>query len=198
MKRALCTLVWASILSWAFTALADDWITSPSYFTHDPQTGERVRQYSPIGPFYVNPRADFLTSGYHHTRSSIRVGGSADNLHVVEEWGRPVRPYGEWQFPFRPYSVPYDLWGPPWYGFGWGSNGPPPGPYSQGRSYPYPGFSGPGSSESGAIRPGPFPGSSTPGFPSSPMPGSGYPSSPSESGSGRDEGHRTDSSTQMR
>jgi hypothetical protein len=71
-----------------------------------------------------------VQSGYWHTRSSIQAGGSADHLHVVEEWGRPVRPYGEWRFPYRPFSVPYPLWGPqffghPWYGhFGWGHPGP--------------------------------------------------------------------------
>jgi hypothetical protein len=108
-----------------FTAAAD-WITDPSYYSHDPQTGERVTQYTPIGPFYTFARTDYLRSGYRHTRSSIQAGHSADHMHVVEEWGRAVRPYGEWRFPFRPYSVPYDLWGPPPFaGAGWGGFFPP-------------------------------------------------------------------------
>lgn len=93
-----------------------DWITAPSYYTHDPQTGERVSQYSPIGPFYTYPRPDYVQSGYRHMRSSIQVGRSADHMHIVEEWGRPVRPYGEWRFPFRPYSVPFQLWNSPFAG----------------------------------------------------------------------------------
>jgi hypothetical protein len=102
----------------AGTTSAADWITAPSYYTHDPQTGERVRQYTPIGPFYIAQRSDFLRSGYRHLRSSIQVGTNADHLHVVEQWGAPVRPYDEWRFPYRPYSVPYPLWGP--MQFGWG------------------------------------------------------------------------------
>lgn len=96
----------------ASNALAADWITQPSYYTHDPTSGERVRQYSPIGPFYSHTRGNFTRSGFRHTRSSIQVGGSADNYHLTEEWGKPVQPYGEWRFPYRPYSVPYDAWGP--------------------------------------------------------------------------------------
>lgn len=102
----------------ARSAPAIDWLTAPSYYTHDPMTAERVAQYSPIGPFYYYSRPDYLKSGYRHFRSTIQAGGSADNLHIVEEWGRPVRPYEEWRFPYRPYSAPYDQWGPPFGGLG--------------------------------------------------------------------------------
>ena len=97
-------------------APAADWITARSYYTHDPTNGKRVTQYSPIGPVYVTPRSDYRKSGYRNTRSSIQAGGSADHLHIVEEWGNEVRPYGEWRFPFRPHSVPYGAWGPPFGG----------------------------------------------------------------------------------
>jgi hypothetical protein len=93
-----------------------DWITEPSYYTHDPTSGERVQQYSPIGPFYTYPRGNFTRSGFRHTRSSIQVGGSADNYHLTEEWGKPIQPYGEWRFPYRPYSVPPGFVGPQPYG----------------------------------------------------------------------------------
>ena len=134
-----------------FVAAADaraiDWLTAPSTFTHDPASGERVSQYSPIGPFYIYPRADYVRSGYRQKRSTIQVGSSADHLHLVEEWGRPVRPYGEWRFPYRPYSVPYDLWGPPFgglgnsgFGFGYGyGRGPYPTPYGGHGGGGYPG-----------------------------------------------------------
>jgi hypothetical protein len=132
MNKRLLTPAFLAAIAFQSYALAGDWITAPSYFTHDPQTGERVRQYSPIGPFYTFSRGDYRRSGYRHTESSIQYNGSADRLHIVEEWGGPVRPYGEWEFPFRPYAVPYELWGPPWYGYGWSffqpwGGGPGPG-----------------------------------------------------------------------
>lgn len=106
-----------------------DWITAPSYYTHDPQTGQRVDQYTPIGPFYTYGRSDYLQSGYRHTQSTVQGEFSADHMHIVEEWGRPVRPYEEWQFPFRPYSVPYALWGAPYAGMF------SPAPYPYGPPY---------------------------------------------------------------
>jgi len=125
------------------SACAADWILAPSTFTHDPETGKRVTQYAPIGPFYWPQRADYRQSGYRHHRSTLRAGGSADHMHVVEEWGRPIRPYGEWRFPYRPYSVPYDLWGEPYGGLNynynhyWGRGGHPGG--TPHRTSPHPG-----------------------------------------------------------
>src|SRR5262245_28222943 len=109
-------------LALAAPAGAADWITAPSYFTHDPTSGERVCQYSPIGPFYYYIRPDYLKSGYRQYRSTIDLGNSSDNMHIVETWGAPVRPYEEWRFPFRPFSAPYQDWGPPFGGLG-GGNG---------------------------------------------------------------------------
>lgn len=130
----LTALVMAGI---AWPAYAADWIVAPSYYTHDPATGRRVSQYRPIPPVYTYARADYLRSGYRNTRSSIQAGGSTDHLHIVEEWGRPVRPYGEWRFPFRPYSVPYALWGPPYAGLNTGGYYPGyPGGYYPGGYYP--------------------------------------------------------------
>jgi hypothetical protein len=113
-------------------ALAIDWLTAPSYYTHDPVTAERVNQYAAIGPFYYYGRPDYIKSGYRHYRSTIQAGGSADNLHIVEEWGRPVIPYEQWRFPYRPFGSPYQDWGPPFGGLG-GSAWPGlgyPGPWS--------------------------------------------------------------------
>ena len=98
---------------------AADWISDPSYYTHSPQSGTRVAQYAPIGPFFVEPRPDYMESGYHQERSSIRVGDSTDNYVRMTRWGEPVRPYGEWQFPFRPYSVPSHLWAAPYGDYGY-------------------------------------------------------------------------------
>jgi len=139
MKHAAVILVVLIALAAPSSAGAIDWLTAPSHYTHDHVTGDRVAQFSQIGPYYYYARPDFLRSGYRHYRSTIQAGGSADNLHIVEEWGRPVRPYGEWRFPYRPYSVPYSQWGPPFGGLG-------PG-----------GVFAPGGFGFGAFAPGPFP-----------------------------------------
>ncbi|WDI42623.1 hypothetical protein [Bremerella sp. P1] len=142
----------AAIAVFANVATANDWLLAPSYYSHDPQTGERAAQYSRPQPAYVYENPTYLKSGYHHRRSTIRTGdGSLDQLHVVEEWGRPVRPYGEWERPFRPYSVPYQLWGPPYGGLG---------PIYQNFPYQYP-------------FPTPLPGPGGPGGPGPGGPGHG-------------------------
>lgn len=107
-------------------AVGADWLTARSFYTHD-SSGERVQQYSPIGPFYIQNQGNYQRSGYRNTRSSLQFGGSSDQYHLVEEFGRPVQPYEEWRFPYRPYGAPYEAWGPPYGGLnlgagGWGGN----------------------------------------------------------------------------
>ncbi len=117
-----------------------DWTQAPSTYTHNAY-GQRVDQYSPGVQPTVAQQTNYQQSGYRHTRSNLAYGGSVDNLHIVEEWGRPVRPYGEWLYPNRPFAVPYSQWGPqpvitPWGvwpgmgGPGWpgGGGGALPGP----------------------------------------------------------------------
>lgn len=88
-----------------------DWTTLPSTYTHD-ALGNRVQQYAMGVEPVSNERPDFQRSGFRHTRSTLQAGNSSDNFHVVEKWGPPVQPYGEWRYPYRPYSVPYAAWGP--------------------------------------------------------------------------------------
>jgi hypothetical protein len=106
----LCSALWFMGIH-ATDLSAADWLTFPGRYSHD-ASGQRVVQYAekvePVAPH----AADFQESGFRHFRSSIQVGQSADNYYRVQSWGPPVRPYGEWQFPYRPYSVPYDQWGP--------------------------------------------------------------------------------------
>lgn len=116
-------------------ALSADWITAPSYYTHDWSSGERVAQYSAVGPFYYYQRDDYVKSGYTQHRSTVDLGNSSDNIHIVEQWGAPVRPYEEWRFPFRPYSAPYGAWGPPYGGLGGGAGAFPYGGFP--GAYPY-------------------------------------------------------------
>jgi hypothetical protein len=149
----LTALTNAFLLLTCSFAAGGDWISAPSYYTHDPNSRERVTQYSPIGPFYTYPQAGFTRSGYRNTRSSLQVGTSADNYHTTEQWGPPVQPYGEWQFPFRPYSVPYGAWGPQLYG---GFGGYPLGglPYGVGGAGYGGGLPGAGLPGSGIVPPG--------------------------------------------
>ncbi|TWT31556.1 hypothetical protein [Blastopirellula retiformator] len=134
------------VLAAASSSLGQEWLTAPSFYSHSDHTGDRVAQYAP-DPIVEQPYdPTYLRSGYRQFQSTIRgAGGSVDNYHVVEEWGRPVRPYGEWLHPYRPYSVPYQLWGAPYQGLGPTFNlGPrvlpyrnaPAGGYGPGGGYP--------------------------------------------------------------
>ncbi len=118
LKKQLRPILLAALMttgalsSDADKALGDEWMTWASTYTHEPTAGQRIDQYAlpeqPMAP----QRADFVRSGFRHYRSTLQAGQSADNIHIVEQWGRPVVPYAQWRFPYRPYSVPYDAWGP--------------------------------------------------------------------------------------
>lgn len=112
LNRLSIFLVAGAMWCGASVLRADDWMTWASTYTHSPENGQRVDQYAvaeqPLAPF----REDFSRSGYRNFRSTLQAGQSADNVHVVEQWGRPVIPYEQWRFPFRPYAVPYNAWGP--------------------------------------------------------------------------------------
>jgi hypothetical protein len=149
-------------------AIADDWMTWASTYTHDPVHGARVDQYAvpeqPLSP----QRADFVRSGYRNYRSTLQAGQSADNIHVVEQWGNQVIPYEQWRFPYRPYAVPYDAWGPQApYGIFNGSFGYGGYPRYGGQ---YPGYGGDG----GGVGMNPDPGYGMPGGGAIPGRG-GYP-----------------------
>lgn len=161
-------------------------MTWASSYTHAP-TGERIDQYAlpvqPMGP----SRSAVRRSGFRHYRSTLQVGQTSDNLHIVEKWGEPVIPYEQWRFPFRPYAVPYGAWGPqapygifngqlrgtglgqvPGYGIG------DPRVRSLGvPAYgvdPRLGFPGPGTGmePGGGVNPYAVPGNAAPGFPLQP------------------------------
>ncbi len=114
MTRILASLLLAISITQA--AAAGDWIFSPSTFSHDQATGQRVTQYAPIEPVIVPQRPDYKRSGIRQLRSTIRVNNSLDVYNVVDQYGDNIRPYGEWLYPYRPYAVPYDGWGPPFGG----------------------------------------------------------------------------------
>lgn len=117
------TLLVALLVLAARPLPAADWLFAPSDYTHNPQTGQRVAQFAPKPQVFVYENPLYTRGIYRHNRSSLQVADSIDNLHVVEQSGPPVRPYREWQFPFRPYSVPYDAWGPQLAPFAFGAGG---------------------------------------------------------------------------
>ena len=137
-----------------------DWITSPSYFSHSPETGQRVAQFAEKVTPMLHTDPYTTQSGNRHVRSSVQAGNSATHTHIVEQWGgQTVRPYGEWRFPFRPYSAPYPAWGPPpnYYGYGRGGFGGGGGGFG-GGGFGGGGFGGGGfgGGGAGAVGPGQF------------------------------------------
>ncbi len=146
MKRHLAFLIVAFLVNTAMFASTevtaeevDSWIFRPSKYSHDPVSGQRVAQFAP--PITPIRRIDstYRESGYRHIRSSLRgPDGSADRTHIVQTWGagEAIRPYGEWQRPFRAGATPYGPWGNPqgpWTTpFGSWDN-----PYGQWNRYPY-------------------------------------------------------------
>jgi hypothetical protein len=92
------------------------WIFRPSSYTHDPHTGQRVTQYAPKQPAYARVDPTYQQSGYRHDQAILRgADGSADRVHIVETWGagEAIRPYGEWEYPFRAGATPFGPWGNP-------------------------------------------------------------------------------------
>lgn len=111
----MCRLL-ALVLCTAGVVQSADWITAPSYYTHD--QGQRVQQYAEIGPFYYRDQGDYTQSGLRYTASVIRYGGGVDSYRTIEEWGngfdvlrgRLYRPrvYVPWNV--RPYPLQMERW----------------------------------------------------------------------------------------
>ncbi|MCC6125882.1 MAG: hypothetical protein IT426_13020 [Pirellulales bacterium] len=92
------------------------WIFQPSYYSHDPETGQRVAQYAPLPKVYPPYDPTYRESGFHYTQSILRgPDGSVDALHLIQSWGRgdQIRPYGEWLYPYRAGATPFGPWGNP-------------------------------------------------------------------------------------
>jgi hypothetical protein len=92
------------------------WIFEPSYYSHDPDTGRRVAQYSPTPTVYLPYDPTYQESGFHYTQQIMRGPyGSVDAYHLIQSWGQgdQIRPYGEWAYPYRAGATPYGPWGNP-------------------------------------------------------------------------------------
>lgn len=117
MRQHLAAVVFLSVLLTGAGAPAESsWVFQPSTYSHDPQSGERVTQYAIKAPAYAPSDATYQRSGYVHNRTALRgAGGSIERRHYVETWGagEAIRPYGEWEFPFRAGATPFGPWGNP-------------------------------------------------------------------------------------
>jgi hypothetical protein len=105
-----------AILLVSASATGDSWIFQPSLYSHDPGTRQRVNQFQPERPTFAREDPTYMESGYRHLHSSILgPGGMYDQTHVVQTWGAGelIRPYGEWEFPFRAGATPFGPWGNP-------------------------------------------------------------------------------------
>ena len=166
MRRHLVLLVALAAVSQAAPAAEKSWVFRPSYYTHDPASGDRVSQFARPAPAYVREDPTYQQSAYRHSTTTRLYGESSDHLHIVETWGQgeSIRPYGEWLYPYRAGATPFGPWGNP--------QGPWTmpfdswmNPYGLGRYY---GTWGPGGS-------GPYPPPvappTTPPTPPSPSPG---------------------------
>jgi hypothetical protein len=149
------------LLSLVLTSVAAasevSWMFQPGYYTHSPITGKRVAQYEPNKPSYVTIDPTYQESGYRHQL----IQNGTDWLNLVQTWGAgtAIRPYGEWEYPYRAGATPYGPWGNP--------QGPWTLPFDSWQNpyglnrLPYygprPGYGGGGSGGNGAWQPGPQP-----------------------------------------
>jgi hypothetical protein len=103
--------LFATLLTSAATASEMSWMFQPGYYTHSPVTGKRVAQYEPEKPSYVVVDPTYQESGYRHQL----IQNGTEWLNLVQTWGAgtAIRPYGEWEYPYRAGATPYGPWGNP-------------------------------------------------------------------------------------
>lgn len=88
MKYAIAVFAYIAFVAAApGHAVEGDWIFKRGRFSHNPVTGVRVSQFAPLPPVPASYSGNYQQSGYRHTNSTLRLGGSVDRTHVVETWG---------------------------------------------------------------------------------------------------------------
>ena len=104
---SLQTLLFANLAG----ASENSWMFLPGFYTHSPETGKRVAQYQPEAPAYLRCDPTYQESGYRH--QVLEFNGDVSN--IVQTWGAgtAIRPYGEWEFPYRAGATPFGPWGNP-------------------------------------------------------------------------------------
>ena len=133
-------------------------------FAHDRAAG---RPILPGVPAFTWTDDTYQESVFRYNMVTVGAGSNADHLNIVQTWGQGqfMRPYGEWEYPFRPGATPYSPWPVPFFnsglnsfgqnGYGqngYGQNAYGPNPYGQNFSgqnpigygqQPYPAQQGP-------------------------------------------------------
>lgn len=112
---AVLALVLFELLSGGDLAFGSKWVFMPSRFSHSPDGSTRVVQYAPEPVVILPQDPTYTQSGFRHTEMQLRAGRSADRIHIVQTWGLGpyIRPYGEWEYPFRAGATPFGPWGNP-------------------------------------------------------------------------------------
>jgi hypothetical protein len=167
MKRHIALLLVLSAASSPYIAAtaAAEWIFRRSTYSHDPDSGERLVQYAPEKQSYSREDDTYMESGYRHLQVGLRgADGSYDHTNIVQTWGlgTAIRPYGEWEFPYRagatpfgpwgnpqgPWTLPFDSWANPFaLGHAFGAYGPAAVPYGPGGGQFAPNSGAPGVSQ---------------------------------------------------
>ncbi len=111
LHHATSFLLASLLLTSVAAASETSWMFQQGYYTHSPITGKRVAQYEPEKPSYVTIDPTYQESGYRHQL----IQNGTDWLNLVQTWGAgtAIRPYGEWEYPYRAGATPYGPWGNP-------------------------------------------------------------------------------------
>jgi hypothetical protein len=154
---------------------SDSWIFAPSRYSHDPETGVRVAQYTQTPPVEPLPDQRAVSSGYARTRSVLRgADGGVSTYYRVQSYGNGRGGIdAEWERFHDAWRGSTVAGGNFNSGFGFGGF---PGRGFSGGGFPGRGFSGGG-----------FPGG---GFPGGGFPGGGYPGGGFAPGAGFGPGYR--------
>lgn len=102
-------------VSTGMPAAASQWVFMRSTYSHTADGASRVVQHTPEPTILLPRDPTFVQSGFRHSEMHLRAGRSADRLHMVQTWGvgAYIRPYGEWEYPFRAGATPFGPWGNP-------------------------------------------------------------------------------------
>lgn len=117
IRKALWWVLLPLLVAFAVStgAFGSQWVFMRSSYSHSADGSRRVVQYAPEPTVVLQHDPTFLRSGFRHSEMHLRSGRSADRFHLVETWGQGayVRPYGEWEYPFRAGATPFGPWGNP-------------------------------------------------------------------------------------
>ena len=98
-------------------AEASSWYFRPSRYSHVPGTGEReLVEYQPEEPSLAPQDPTYQQSGF---RDHPRLARKTARARTTCTWcrrggkGERIRPYGEWEYPFRAGATPFGPWGNP-------------------------------------------------------------------------------------